>query len=130
MPGVGLTVNEGSVQAIASAMDSSVRSTTLSHIISAHNVSHFQLCLTPLSHLTGSTNTPILLFRIQSGHDMYLPRRRVPPDLLHGERTRKPALSPAKSASDRQAVGRCDHRHLPIFGKVEGEATSCGEPAE
>jgi len=32
--------------------------------------------------------------------------------------------------SDRQAVGRCDHRHLPVFGKVEGDVTRCGEPAE
>ena len=88
-PGVVLSVNEGSIQAMASAMDSPVGSTTLSHILSAYNVSRFQWCLTPLSHPNGSTDTPILLFRIQSEHDMYL--RGVPPDPLHGQRTRKPA---------------------------------------
>jgi len=67
-------------------MDSPVRSTTLSHTPSAYNVSRFQFCLT-LSHPTDSTDTPILLFRIQSVRDMYL--RGVPPDLLHGQRTRK-----------------------------------------
>jgi len=41
-PGVVLSVNEGSVQATASAMDSPVRSTTLSHILSAYQVSRFQ----------------------------------------------------------------------------------------
>jgi len=87
-PGVVHSVNEGSVQATASAMDSPVRSTILSHIPSAYNVSRFQWCLT-LSHPTGSIDTPILLFRIQSEHDMHL--RGVPPDPLHGQRTRKRA---------------------------------------
>jgi len=90
-PGVVLSVNEGSVQATAPAMNSPVRSTTLSHILSAYHVSRFQWYLTPLSHPNGSTDTPILLFRIQSGHDMYL--RGVPPDLLHRQRTRRRACS-------------------------------------